>query len=343
MPRQTWLADVLRQAGCTVVEVDGWRTRGSDDFHPEGMTWHATAGSRTASAMAEVGVILHGSTSAPPPIAQLMLARDGTFYVCAAGRCNHNKTGWDGPNKGLGNTRLLGLEMANDNRGEPWPAAQLDAARRGTAAILRRLNVDPMRRLAAHYEHQPYATRPPGEGSTKSDPHGVDMRLERPRVAALMNGDDMSARDVIAALQSEEGQAAIYAAFNQDRVQRYDTSGVAIPRNPAKPGEETMTVVSALAYVGKDLQNVKRDLGALKGGVTQTNQGLVTVLGRVGATAEELSSFNARERDEVPVTLDQLRQLLDEAIPDTAGPLTPDEARAAVLGALRQAFAGPQS
>lgn len=190
MPRLTWLADELRRAGLRVVEVDGWKTRGSADFLPVGMTWHATAGSRTSTAQAEVYVILNGSTSAPPPIAQLMLYRDGTIYVCAAGRCNHNKVGWDGPNEGLGNTRLLGLEMANDNRGEPWPPVQLDAARRATAAIMKRLGADPMRRLAAHYEHQPYATRPPGEHSTKSDPYGVDMAKERPRVAAIMRGDD---------------------------------------------------------------------------------------------------------------------------------------------------------
>jgi hypothetical protein len=187
MGRLTWLADELRKAGLKVVEVDGWTTRGSADFEPEGVTWHATAGSRTSTAMGEVRVILNGSTTAPPPIAQLMIYRDGVIYVCAAGRCNHNKVGWAGPNKGLGNTRLLGIEMANDNRGEPWPAAQLDAVRRATAAIMRRLNADPMRRLAAHYEHQPAAGRPPGETSIKTDPLGVVMTKERPRVAALIH------------------------------------------------------------------------------------------------------------------------------------------------------------
>jgi hypothetical protein len=189
--RLTWLADVLRAAGLTVVEVDGWRTRGSTDFAPVGVTWHATAGSRTATAQGEVNVILHGSTSAPPPIAQLMIWRDGQIFVCAAGKCFHNKVGWAGPNKGLGNTKLLGIEMANDNRGEPWPTAQLDAARRATAAIMRRLGADPTRRLAGHYEHQPSAGRPPGETSTKTDPAGVDMTAERPRVAALIEGDDV--------------------------------------------------------------------------------------------------------------------------------------------------------
>ncbi|WP_433793931.1 peptidoglycan recognition protein family protein [Actinoplanes sp. CA-252034] len=195
MPRLTWLADELRRAGLRVVEVDGWKTRGNAEFQPVGMTWHATAGSRKSTAQGEVHVILTGSNTAPAPIAQLMIYRDGVVYVCAAGRCNHNKIGWAGPNKGLGNTQLLGIEMANDNKGEPWPTAQLDAARRATAAIMRRLGADPLRRLAAHYEHQPYVGRPPGEGSTKSDPYGVDMTKERPRVAALMEENELNADD----------------------------------------------------------------------------------------------------------------------------------------------------
>jgi hypothetical protein len=190
MSRLVWLADELRKAGLAVVEVDGWKTRGSDEFAPEGVTWHATAGSRKATAQGEVHVLLNGSTSAPPPIAQLMIYRDGRVYVVASGRCNHNLVGWAGPNKGLGNTRLLGIEMANDNLGEPWPAAQLDAARRATAAIMRRLGADPMRRLAGHYEHQPAAGHPAGATSFKTDPLGVHMPDERPRVAALMNGED---------------------------------------------------------------------------------------------------------------------------------------------------------
>jgi len=182
MPRITWLADELRRASVKVVEVAGWKSRGSESFNPVGVTWHATAGSRTSTAQGEVNVILNGSATAPPPIAQIMLYRDGTAYVCAAGRCNHNKVGWAGVNKGLGNSSLIGIEMANDNRGEPWPAAQLEAARVITAVIFRKLGTDPRRRLAAHYEHQPYVGRPAGERSTKSDPLGVNMDAARTMV-----------------------------------------------------------------------------------------------------------------------------------------------------------------
>jgi hypothetical protein len=192
MSRQLWLVDELRKAGLHVVEVAGWKTRGSETFVPIGVTWHATAGSRNSTALGEVDTILNGSVTAPPPIAQFMIFRDGTVYVCAAGRCNHNKIGWDGPNKGLGNTQLFGIEMANDNRGEPWPEVQLHAARRCTAVLFRKMGTDPLKRLAAHYEHQPWATRPPGEGSTKSDPFGIIMANERHRVANILKGDIMA-------------------------------------------------------------------------------------------------------------------------------------------------------
>lgn len=205
MGRQTWLADELRRAGVKVVEVSGWKTRGSSTFSPVGVTWHATAGSRKSTAQGEVNVILNGSNTAPPPIAQIMLDRDGTAYICAAGRCNHNKVGWAGPNKGLGNTSLFGIEMANANDGEPWPEAQLVAARKITAAIFKRIGTDPRKRLAAHYEHQPYEGRPAGETSTKSDPYGVKMGPARAAVYAMMTGtttgDDMEISELNAELR----------------------------------------------------------------------------------------------------------------------------------------------
>ena len=212
MGRQTWLADELRKAGVRVVEVFGWKSRGSDSFNPVGVTWHATAGSRTSSAQGEVNVILNGSTSAPPPIAQIMLYRDGTAYVCAAGRCNHNKVGWAGPNKGLGNTSLIGIEMANDNRGEPFPAMQLEAARVITAVIFRRLGTDPRKRLAAHFEHQPAKGRPAGETSTKTDPLGLSMSGARAAVYEYVTKgwqDEMETTDLDKALRDGDSSLAV--------------------------------------------------------------------------------------------------------------------------------------
>lgn len=192
MGRQTVLiTQALELAGVPHKFVSGWQTRGSLDFMPVGVTWHATAGSATSSAEGEVNVLLHGSATAPPPIAQFMIARDGVVWVIASGRCNHNKVGWAGPNKGLGNSNLFGIEMQNDNRGQAWPTAQLVSARVFTAALFRLMQQDPLKRLAGHYEHQPYEGRPPGETSTKSDPYGVNMRAEREKVRTEMENLDM--------------------------------------------------------------------------------------------------------------------------------------------------------
>lgn len=186
MTRLLDLPKVLRDAGCTVVEYPGWRDRGNDTFDPVGVTWHATAGSRRSTPAGEAKTIaITGSETAPAPISQLMITREGLVYVIASGRCNHNKVGWAGPNEGLGNTKLLGIECMNDNAGEPWPAAQLEALRLATAAMFAAYGWAP-KHLAAHYEHQPYAGRPAGETSTKSDPFGVVMTDERPRVAKLI-------------------------------------------------------------------------------------------------------------------------------------------------------------
>lgn len=181
--RLLWLVDVLRAAGLPVYEVAGWRDRGGSTFEPRGIVCHATAGSATSTDAGEIHVLLTGSNSAPPPIAQLYLSRTGAWHVVASGRCNHALTGQPGtPLAGVGNSGLIGVEAQNDNRGQPWPAAQVASYRRGVAAICAKMGW-PVTRVVAHREHQP---------SGKTDPHGIDMRAFRAAVADLMNGDNMT-------------------------------------------------------------------------------------------------------------------------------------------------------
>jgi hypothetical protein len=185
MARLLWLPEVLRAAGLTVHEYDGWRTRGSDSWGPiRGITIHATAGSSTSTDAGELRVLVTGSTSAPPPIAQLYLSRSGAWWVVASGRCNHNLVGWAGPNKGLGNSALLGIEAQNDNRGQGWPTAQYESYVRGVAALATRLGI-PVSRVAGHKEHQPAGY---GKASTKTDPT-FDMDRFRRAVAAVQAGN----------------------------------------------------------------------------------------------------------------------------------------------------------
>jgi peptidoglycan hydrolase-like protein with peptidoglycan-binding domain len=174
----TWLATELRNAGLKVATVDGWETRGSGDMGDiRGVLCHHTAGPRQGN-MPSLKTIVQGRPDLPGPLAQLGLGRDGTFYVIAAGRCNHAGKGvWNGVT--LGNTHFIGVEAENTGGADdfPWPAVQLDAYQRGVAAIFRHLS------LAADCcaGHREYAL-PAGR---KPDPT-LDMVAFRSSVATLL-------------------------------------------------------------------------------------------------------------------------------------------------------------
>lgn len=63
---------------------------------------------------------------------------------------------------------------------DPWPDVQLDAYRRGVAAILKHTRQDSIMCCA----HREYAL-PPGR---KPDPHTIDMNQFRKEIAAIMGG-----------------------------------------------------------------------------------------------------------------------------------------------------------
>lgn len=130
----TDLADVLRAAGLRVVELDGWerraRSSGGYDGGPWCVMWHHTASS--TSPANDAAYIATGAEAAP--LANLLLARDGGVWVCAAGATNTNGSGGPlGMSRGVVpvdsmNTHAIGVEMANAGTGERWPQAQVDAA-----------------------------------------------------------------------------------------------------------------------------------------------------------------------------------------------------------------------
>lgn len=129
------LAEVARDAGLDVIEVDGWENRarssgGYADTRPWAVMWHHTA-SQT-SPENDVNYIVDGCPDAP--VANLYLARDGIVWVCAGGATNTNGKG--GPytvSRGTVpldrmNEYAVSVEMANSGLGEPWPQVQIDAA-----------------------------------------------------------------------------------------------------------------------------------------------------------------------------------------------------------------------
>lgn len=132
-----WLADVLRAEGLKVIEHDGWQNRGHGDFKDiRGCLIHHTAGGGAN----DWRIVQNGRPDLPGPLAQLVLERDGTYRVIAAGVCWHAGRGsWPGWPTNNANFHTIGIEAVNDGRGQPWPDVQLDAYVRGCAAIMRKI------------------------------------------------------------------------------------------------------------------------------------------------------------------------------------------------------------
>ena len=176
----TWLPHALQDAGLKVALVDGWASRGHGDIGSvAGVICHHTAGPQLGN-MPSLRTLVEGRSDLPGPLAQLGLGRDGTYYVIAAGKCNHAGRGeWRGIS--TGNSSFIGIEAENSGTQNdfPWPAVQMDCYRRGVAAILQHIGRGP-EFCAGHREF----ALPQGR---KSDPL-FDMSLFRADVAAIMSG-----------------------------------------------------------------------------------------------------------------------------------------------------------
>jgi len=149
--RVTWLPDVLRVAGLKVVTTPGWESRGKTfTRNIAGVIGHHTAGPATGN-MPSLGTLIHGRPDLDPPLAQLGLARDGTYFVVASGQANHAGTGhWPGIR--YGNSDTIGIEAENTGSGtDVWPAVQMDAYACGVRVILDHCGL-PVSRFCAHYE-----------------------------------------------------------------------------------------------------------------------------------------------------------------------------------------------
>jgi hypothetical protein len=178
-----WLPRVLREAGLNVIEVKGWQRRGMRDLSVvKGIVAHHTASARGKN-MPSLDVVTRGRSDLRGPLSQLVLGRDGTYAVVAAGTANHAGRGaWPfykaGIPPGSANKWTIGIEAENMGTGkEPWPEVQLDAYKRGVAAICKHLGLDPAYAVVGHKEYAP---------SRKPDPVLIDMGQFRKDVALLM-------------------------------------------------------------------------------------------------------------------------------------------------------------
>ena len=176
----TWLPEVLKAAGLKVALVDGWETRGRAEMGKVfGVICHHTA-TPAGGNMPTLKLLINGRSDLPGPLSQLGLGRDGTYYVIAAGKANHAGAGrWQGIVNG--NTNFIGIEAENTgSKNDVWPEVQLDAYRRGVAAILKHIG----RSADFCCAHREYAL-PKGR---KSDVL-FDMKAFRDSVRQIMDGN----------------------------------------------------------------------------------------------------------------------------------------------------------
>lgn len=178
------LVRALKAEGVKVREYPGWRTHNRNHKGPwgpvHGVMLHHTV---TPKSVDGVKLCFNGYTGLPGPLCQGVISRDGTVHLIGNGRANH--AGGGDPNvlqavkderyevrpptphvgnaSGVdGNRHFYGFECENlgDNK-DPWPAAQVEAMVRASAAICR----SHVWTEKSTIEHQEWS-------SDKSDPRG---------------------------------------------------------------------------------------------------------------------------------------------------------------------------
>ncbi|MGX1668631.1 N-acetylmuramoyl-L-alanine amidase [Streptomyces sp. NPDC055400] len=186
------LVAALRAEGVRIVERSGWRTHNRNHKGPwgpvRGVMVHHTVTSGTSNT---VSICERGYEGLPGPLCHGVIAKDGTVYLIGNGRANHAGRG-DGdvlravvaerarPSANQadtdGNTSFYGWECENLGDGhDPWPAAQLEAIERVSAALCR-VHGWSSASVIGHREWQP----------GKVDPKGFTMQWLRDRVATRL-------------------------------------------------------------------------------------------------------------------------------------------------------------
>jgi hypothetical protein len=156
MPNVTWLADVLRNAGLVVEEMEGWKTRGRHSYggllDVRAISCHHTAGPKTGD-RPSLQVVVNGRPGLEGPLAQLYLSRAGTWVVVAAGKSNSNG---QVINVDYSNAHTINVEAEAAGTGpkdapNDWPTVQFTAYAKGVAAIAVHLKL-PVSKVVGHKE-----------------------------------------------------------------------------------------------------------------------------------------------------------------------------------------------
>lgn len=159
-----------RYAGKSWRQV-GWNGQGYRQLR--GIMWHHDASPKGPSK----GALDWCMYSQLAPCAAIWVDMQGKWWVFAAGLTNHAGVGSSPLAPGnTGNQYYLGIET-DHTLNEPWPKAQLDSLRKGTAVLMKHYGLDPRKSLEFHKTYAP---------GRKNDPDRLDLGKERRRVARLM-------------------------------------------------------------------------------------------------------------------------------------------------------------
>ena len=187
------LGNELRAAGLTVVETAGWQNRGyngQDLVSIDGVLWHHTATNRNAFVNANaptLNMCVNGRSDLAGPLCHIVLGRDGTVYLVAAGLANHAGRGSAaGIPRDEGNWRLIGIEMESSGVAPwDWTDDQIRVAPYLGAALERAQLMDQPEDLRVQIGHLEYSS----EG--KIDPAGWPGGMDglRASINAILAGE----------------------------------------------------------------------------------------------------------------------------------------------------------
>jgi hypothetical protein len=190
--------DALRDEGVRVVEVGDWRHHNRNHKGPwgpvHGVMIHHTV---TSGSARTVAICRDGYSSLPGPLCHGVITKDGRVHLVGYGRANHAGMGDDDVLRAViaekalppdneantdGNRHFYGFECENLGNGEdPWPAVQVEAIVRVSAALSRRHDwgQDGDTSTIGHAEWQPGKVDPRGiKGGMDEIRERVDERLK---------------------------------------------------------------------------------------------------------------------------------------------------------------------
>lgn len=260
------LANVLRAAGLTVVECDGWANRGyagQDLADVRGVLWHHTATHRSRfdnSDAPTLSMCLNGRSDLAGPLCNIVFGRNGTVYLVAAGVANHAGAGSAaGIPTNMGNHYLIGIEMESSGIAPwDWTPDQLRVAPYLGAALERSYGTSLQ---IAHYEYS---------SQGKIDPAGWPGGMDglRESINASLSGASITPQSTTITPEEDEDMPL----SDDDLRKVYDAvwfgaPGARLIPNEANGGGEWpyTTLGSLTARISRDV--VRPQLADLKGSV----------------------------------------------------------------------------